>query len=351
MIKKRLTTSTKNQLKMKLLYILLLILNIMLFIGLISYLPKFGTTHFNLGRFEEYSAIIAAMVTLGYISTKVPKIKNLGESSVFGIVYFPLICLIGMMTSYFTAKFDIALFFEPYLEMFKVLCAVLIFALLATNLNSFIEMIHGKHTRKNQMVCLVVFILLGLFASTVNIRVDDAPANIRCLIVMISGLFGGPIVGIPVGIISAAYRFTLGGPTALPCSISTVISGIIGSLIFIWNDRKFPNFLQSVLLMFLFTGFEMLVIIIATPPTISFPFIEDIYPIMLFASTIGMFLFTVVIKETKTKTSIQISHEEKRLKEFKDELEAYSDEKIEELKKEIDKLIHDKKQDSTQNQE
>ena len=72
---------------------------------------------------------------------------------------------------------------------------------------------------------------------------------------------------------------------------------------------------------------------------------------MLFASTIGMFLFTVVIKETKTKTSIQISHEEKRLKEFKDELEAYSDEKIEELKKEIDKLIHDKKQDSTQNQE
>ena len=72
---------------------------------------------------------------------------------------------------------------------------------------------------------------------------------------------------------------------------------------------------------------------------------------MLFASTIGMFLFTLVIKETKTKTSIQISHEEKRLKEFKDELEAYSDEKIEELKKEIDKLIHDKKQDSTQNQE
>lgn len=64
-----------------------------------------------------------------------------------------------------------------------------------------------------------------------------------------------------------------------------------------------------------------------------------------------MFLFTVVIKETKTKTSIQISHEEKRLKEFKDELEAYSDEKIEELKKEIDKLIHDKKQDPTQNQE
>lgn len=351
MVKKRLTTSNKNQLKIKLLYILLFILNIILFIGLINYLPKFGTTSFNLNRFEEYSAIIAAMVTLGYISTKVPKIQNLGESSVFGLVYFPLICLIGMMTSYFTAKFNIALFFEPYLEMFKVLCAVLIFVLLATNLNSFIEMIHGKHTRKNQMVCLVVFILIGLFASTVNIRVDDAPANIRCLIVMISGLFGGPIVGIPVGIISAAYRFTLGGPTALPCAISTVISGIIGSLIFIWNDKKFPNIPQSVLLMFLFTGFEMLVIIIATPPTISFPFIEDIYPIMLFASTVGMFLFAVVIKETKTKTSMNITHEEQKIREFKEELESYYDEKLEELKNEIDNIIHEKKQDSSENQE
>lgn len=351
MVKKRLTTSNKNQLKIKLLYLLLLILNIILFIGLINYLPKFGTTSFNLDRFEEYSAIIAAMVTLGYISTKVPKIQNLGESSVFGLVYFPLICLIGMMTSYFTAKFNIALFFEPYLEMFKVLCAVLIFVLLATNLNSFIEMIHGKHTRKNQMVCLVVFILIGLFASTVNIRVDDAPANIRCLIVMISSLFGGPIVGIPVGIISAAYRFTLGGPTALPCAISTVISGIIGSLIFIWNDKKFPNIPQSVLLMFLFTGFEMLVIIIATPPTISFPFIEDIYPIMLFASTVGMFLFAVVIKETKTKTSMNITHEEQKIREFKEELESYYDEKLEELKNEIDNIIHEKKQDSSENQE
>ena len=189
------------------------------------------------------------------------------------------------------------------------------------------------------------------FRLNVNINVDGAPANIRCLIVMISGLFGGPIVGIPVGIISAAYRFTLGGPTALACSISTVISGIIGSLIFIWNDKKFPKIRQSALLMFLFTGFEMLVIIIATPPTISFPFIEDIYPIMLFASTVGMFLFAVVIKETKTKTSMNITHEEQKIREFKEELESYYDEKLEELKNEIDNIIHEKKQDSSENQE
>ena len=255
------------------------------------------------------------------------------------------------MTSYFIGKINASAFFGPYLEMFKILCAVLIFVILATNLDSFKRILHDKPTRKDKVICLIILIIIGLFASYATVNVNGTPANIRCLIVMISGLFGGPVVGIPVGIISAAYRFTLGGPTALPCSISTVISGIVGSLIFIWNDKKFPNIPQSALLMFLFTGVEMLVIIIATPPTISFRFIEDIYPIMLFASTIGMFLFALVIKERKTETSTTISHEEQKIKEFKEELESYYDEKLEELKNEIDNIIHEKKQDSSENQE
>ena len=72
---------------------------------------------------------------------------------------------------------------------------------------------------------------------------------------------------------------------------------------------------------------------------------------MLFASIVGMFLFTVVIKETKTKTSIQLSHEEQKIKEFKDELETYYDEKLEELKNEIDEIIKEKKRLNSQDEE
>lgn len=230
---------------------------------------------------------------------------------------------------------------DPYLEMFKYLSAVLIFILIATNIKSFKEILRGNHTRKNQLTCLIIFMLIGLFASYVHMTINNTPANIRCLVVMISGLFGGPFVGIPVGITSAAYRYTLGGITALPCSISTVISGIIGSLIFLWNDKKFPKTGEAIVLMFLFTGFEMMMIVLLTPPDISFPFVKDIYPIMLFASVVGMFLFTIVVREERRKINPKLSDEELKIREIENELKENA-EKIEKLENEIKELKKEK---------
>ena len=170
---------------------------------------------------------------------------------------------------------------------------------------------------------------------------DGLPTNVRCMVVLISGLFGGPLVGIPVGIISGAYRYTLGGTTAIPCAISTVISGIVGSLIFIWNDKKLPRTLESLILAFLFTGFEMFVIVMLTPPDISFPFVRNIYPLMLFGFVTGMLLFKIVTREANEKMNNQPNYEEQKIKELKNELEEH-DEIIEELKNEIEKLKKEK---------
>lgn len=222
--------------------------------------------------------------------------------------------------------------------MFKMLCAVLIFVLIATNLKSFKAILHEDYSKKNLIVCFIIFTILGLVASRWCVNINNIPANVRCLVVMISGLFGGPFVGIPVGIISGAYRFTLGGVTAIPCAISTVISGVIGSLIFIWNNKKFPKSIAAIVLMFLFTGFEMLLIVILTPADISFPYIGTIYPIMLFASVIGIILFSIVVREERQKNESSLSYEELKIKEFKNEY----DEIIEDLRNEIKDLKEEK---------
>ncbi len=336
MLKKRLKTSSENDLKKNAIYILLLISNIVLFIGLFRYYSNIGID-INFEHFEDISAVIATIIILGFISTKLPKIKNLGESSLYGMAYLIIICVIGLVTSYFNGKIKTSLMFGPYLEMFKILCGVLIFVILATNLKPFKEILHGKFTRKNQMICLIIFAIVGVFASYAHVTINDTPANIRCLIVMISGLFGGPVVGIPVGIISGAYRYTLGGTTALPCAISTVISGIIGSLIFIWNEKKFPRTIPALVLMFLFTGFEMLVVVMLTPSNISFHYVETIYPIMLFASVTGMLLFSIVIHEAKEKMNPKPSYEEQKIKEFEEALEKHTT-KNEDLRNEIEML-------------
>lgn len=340
MLKEKLQTSDKNYWKKNAIYLLLLISNIVLLLGLFNYYSKVGIS-IRLAHLDDISAILASIMILGYVSTRLPKIKELGDSQIYGISYFIIMCVIGLMTSYFNGKVNTSAHFGSYLEMFEILCGVLIFVILATKLNAFKEILQGKFTRKNQLICLIVFSLVGLFASYAHVTTNGLPANVRCMIVMISGLFGGPVVGIPVGIISGAYRYTLGGTTALPCAISTVISGIVGSLIFIWNDKKFPRTIEALILVFLFTGFEMLIIVMLTPPDISFPFVRNIYPIMLFGSVAGMLLFKIVTREAEEKMNPPLSYEKQKIKELESEL-AEHDEKIEELKNEIEMLKKDK---------
>lgn len=201
MLKNKFKSSNKNHWKMNVIYGALIISNILLFIGLFNYYSVFSI-HFSFVNFENISAIIAAMSILGYVSSKLPRIKDMGDSSLFGIMFFLIMCIVGVMTSYFTSKLDAASFLGQYMEMFKILCAVLIFILLSTHLKQFKEILDGKFSRKNQMVCLAIFAIIGIFASYVSVNVNGTPANIRCLIVMISGLFRGPVVGMPVAIIS-----------------------------------------------------------------------------------------------------------------------------------------------------
>ena len=330
----KLKTKNKNHLKKNALYLFLLITNIILFIGLANYFMKVGI-NINLKHFDDISAIIATIIILGFISLKLPKIKELGDHSIFGMAYLLIICALGLMTSYFNGKFGTPSVFEPYLEMFKILCGVLIFLILATNFKPFKEILDGKFTQKNLIICLIIFTAIGLFASYAHVNTNGAPANIRCLIVMISGLFGGPFVGIPVAIISGVYRYSIGGTTALPSTIATILSGVIGSLIFIWNNKKFPKTLEAMVLMFLFTGFEM------TPSDISFPFVRNIYPKMAFASVIGILLFSIVIMELRENMHPELDEDEKRIMELENELEDH-DAQIEQLKDEIEKLKNEK---------
>ena len=347
MLKEKLKTTNRNYLKKNALYILLIISNVILFTGLINYYLNIGM-NVDIETIQNASAVIATIIILGFISIRLPNIKDMGDHPLYGMGALVLICGIGVITSYFGAKLSIPTLLDPYLDMFKYLSAVLIFILIATNLKSFKEILRGKFTKKNQLVCLIIFAAIGLFASYVHMSINDAPANIRCLVVMISGLFGGPVVGIPVGIISAAYRYSLGGITAVPCSISTVISGIVGSLIFLWNGKKFPRLSEALLLMFLFTGFEMLMIVLLTPPDISFPFVKDIYPVMAFASVMGMLLFSIVIWEEKQKRNTAPNDEELQINEIEDELKGNSEKikefenEIEDLKKEIEDLKKEK---------
>lgn len=340
MIDKNIKKIKNNNLKINIIFALLLISNLILILGLVYYYSKTGVK-ISLGTVNNILTIIATIIILGFISTRLPQFRELGDSSLYEIGYLIIIGIFSLILSYFNESTTSKMIMRPYVEMFQILSVSLILIILVSKTKPFKEIMHGKFTKRNQLIFLIIFSVLGILASNSHIYVNNTPANIRCLIIMISGLIGGPFVGIPAGIISGAYRYSLGGFTAIPCAISTVICGIVGSLIFVWNDKKFIRTVPSIALMFLYVGFEMFLIVVLSPPSISFPFIKEIYPIMLFADVVGIALFKMIIKEQQQNTSKSLSYEEMKIIELENELEGY-DERIEELETEIEKMKKEK---------
>ena len=80
-------------------------------------------------------------------------------------------------------------------------------------------------------------------------------ANTRIMGVGISGLLGGPIVGIGVGSIAGIHRYMLGGTTALSCAISSILAGVItgyiGYIFKKYNRTITPKF-SAILSVFIF---------------------------------------------------------------------------------------------------
>lgn len=328
-----------NNVKINAIFLVLFILNIVLYVFMIRYFFTTYDFHISIRSVSNIATIISAIIILGFISTRLPQFRKFGNSSIYEVSYLLLFGILSIVISYFNKSTNTETFFAPYIEMFKILSIMIIFTLIATKIKSFKDILNGKITRRNQLICLVIFTALGCIASKYHVYVGDTPANVRCLIIMIGGLFGGPVVGIPSAIISGGFRYIQGGVTAFPCAVTTVVAGIIGSLIYELNGRKFLNNVPAVLLMFLFTGFEMLMIVVLTPADISFPFVSDIYPLMLFASVTGMVLFLMIVREGKIKKK-EISYEELKFKEMENSLYELG-EKVDELEEEIERLRKD----------
>jgi LytS/YehU family sensor histidine kinase len=63
---------------------------------------------------------------------------------------------------------------------------------------------------------------------------DGTIINFRELAVMIAGIAGGPVSGV----IGGLHRYTVGGATALPCTISTIAIGLISGLVWMKISGK-----------------------------------------------------------------------------------------------------------------
>jgi two-component system sensor histidine kinase LytS len=121
-------------------------------------------------------------------------------------------------------------------------------------------------------------------------------ANTRIMGVGISGLLGGPIVGIGVGSIAGIHRYMLGGTTALSCAISSILAGVItgyiGHIFKKYNRAITPKF--SAILSVFIVSLEMIMILLVVEDGTSI--VKTIAIPMILVNSFGSFILLSMIQ-------------------------------------------------------
>lgn len=134
---------------------------------------------------------------------------------------------------------------ELFLFMLERVGLIIVFAFLISRWRLFREKLFQEQGMKEKIWLIIIFSSLRIISSYTGIKIEsgtihplnqmihstinaeEAIANTRLIGVAIAGIFGGPLVGVCVGIIAGIHRITLGGFTAIACGVSTILAGFI----------------------------------------------------------------------------------------------------------------------------
>jgi sigma-B regulation protein RsbU (phosphoserine phosphatase) len=150
-------------------------------------------------------------------------------------------------------------------------------------------------TRKGLTAKIIIGTILGalaIYGTLMGTKLADGTiVNVRELAVMIAGVTGGPFAGLLAGLIGGIHRFTVGGATALPCTISTIAIGLISGLVSTRLIGKMYLVKGVVLGVALESAAMGLILVLVSPFDTAVAIVSQIAVPMIAANTIGLVLW------------------------------------------------------------
>ncbi len=123
---------------------------------------------------------------------------------------------------------------------------IIIVAYMLMNIRYFKAMLTKRDQLSTKLQLIVVFGIFAIISNFTGVEIgenqvisdqlfttlaDNASlANTRVLTIGVSGLIGGPFVGVSVGIISGINRYTQGGEAAFIYVVSSILIGVFSGL-------------------------------------------------------------------------------------------------------------------------
>ena len=194
---------------------------------------------------------------------------------------------------------------ELTLTLLQQTCVYLVIAYLLTRTRIFIPLMHVTIRLPHRATCYIVFSLFCILGTYLGLKIDDSIANTRAIGAVLGGVLGGPSVGLAVGFTGGLHRYSLGGPSALACMVSTVAEGLIGGLFHYYMMRRgrfdtLFNPLPVALVTFCAEVAQMLVLLLLVqPPAAARHLVEQLAVPMLVANSLGAALFMRILLDRR----------------------------------------------------
>lgn len=205
-----------------------------------------------------------------------------------------------MFLKYAFSEMELILMVELLRNLTNNLGYVILIAFFVSRLGSFKKIVQkDKFKKKDLIVLSIIFGAFGILGTYTGTEVNGAIANTRIIGVMTGGILCGPFVGTMAGIIAGIHRLLvdIGGITSIPCTITTIISGIVAGLIYSKsseNNKWFYGLFGGLLIEIL----EMILILtMAHPFSSALTIVKSIYFPMSFANAIGIAILILIIQK------------------------------------------------------
>jgi len=162
---------------------------------------------------------------------------------------------------------------------------------------------------KDQIVMTLIFGAISILCTYTGYGVNGAFANTRVIAVMAGGLIGGPLVGLGTSIIAGLHRYfvDVNGLTAVACTISTILEGIIAALAYNYIKKNKYREFDLFMITFVSEAIQMItILIVAKPYNAALSLVREIALPMILLNSLGMVFFMSIFKRIFVEQAYEV---------------------------------------------
>ncbi len=163
-----------------------------------------------------------------------------------------------------------------------------------------VQQLHHMPDRFNGRTAMLtlLFGVFGILGTYTGNSVFGSVANLRAMVVITAGLFGGPVVGVGSGLIAGTHRLLtdIDGFSAWPCGLATALEGVAAGIFsYRMREKAMDWRIAGGVAIMGETVHMLLLLLLSRPFDEALALVKIIAPPMLLVNTIGAALFVEVI--------------------------------------------------------